>query len=69
MLISRQPRRRDRHLWWKAGLLVAGAILLVIGVESQRRWMMAIGMAALVMAFVLRFLRQKEGDEKAMKGR
>ncbi len=63
MFISRRTRRaRGRYLWWKAGLLMAGAILLVIGVESQRRWMMSIGKAALVMAFVLRFLTRVEPE-------
>ena len=62
---SRTPRGRDRYLRWKMGALVAGAVLILWGSRSERSWPVWVGIAALALAVVMRFLPQpaRGGDE------
>ncbi len=69
MIFANRTRRGpDRYLGWKMGALVIGAVLILWGSRSEQSWPVWVGIAALALAFVLRFLPQPargggEGEE------
>jgi membrane protein implicated in regulation of membrane protease activity len=54
---SRSPRSADALTWWKAALLVIGAAVFLFGTTLEIRWVSWVGLALLLVTFVLRFVR------------
>jgi len=63
---SRTRRGRDRYLYPKMAALVVGAVLVLWGSSSGLSWPVWAGIAALAVAFAMRFLpggsRRSEDD-------
>ena len=58
-------RRRSEtgfHLEWRIRFFGAGAILGVLGIYFEARWMIWLAIAVLVAGFLLRFLRAPPAD-------
>lgn len=69
MFIGRR-RRAGRYLEWKVGLFSLAAVLTLIGMYLEARWMTGLAIAVLASAMLLRFLpggreldEFEEGDE------
>ena len=49
-------RRAGRHLEWKVGLFTVAAVLGLVGISLEERWMTGGAIAVLLGAMLLRFL-------------
>jgi hypothetical protein len=63
-LASRARRGPDRYLRWKMAALVVGAVLVLAGARLGRPLFVWIGIAALVVGYVLRFLPQRPATNR-----
>lgn len=55
MFVDRR-RRDDRFLEWKVRLFTVAAVLALVGLYLEERWMTAAAILVLVVAMLLRFL-------------
>ena len=65
-LVDRR-RRAGRYLEWKVGLFSIAAVLALVGISLEERWMTGGAIVLLVGAVLLRFLpgaRHEEGEEE-----
>jgi membrane protein implicated in regulation of membrane protease activity len=60
---DRRTRGPDPVLGHKMLLFVVGAILAVIGIATERNWIVYVAIAFLLAGVVLRFLRRPHDDE------
>lgn len=52
-----------RHLQWRTRLLAAGALLALVGMGTEREWVVNVAIGVLILGFGLRFLPESgEGD-------
>lgn len=58
------PRSGAGHLEWRIRLFGAGAIIGMVGIFADVRWMIWIAIAVLVAGFLLRFLGRDGLDEE-----
>lgn len=56
---ARSSGRPVRHLEWRIRLMGAGALLALIGMYYQARWLIWIAIAVLIVGFLLRFAAPK----------
>ena len=61
--VSREPGN-ERFLQLKVALLVLGAGVGVAGMTTDRIWLVNVGIAILVVGFILRLIRQRRDDEE-----
>lgn len=64
MLVDR-GRKADRYPWleWKVRLFLLGACVAVLGMSLEMRWLVAVALAILVAAFLVRFLPGGKGED------
>lgn len=60
MFLDHGSRRPVHRLEWRIRLMGVGAILAVVGMYFEARWMIWIAIAVLVLGFLLRFLPGEE---------
>jgi hypothetical protein len=66
VFLDHGSRPRVHRLEWRIRLMGVGAILAVIGMYFEARWMIWIAIAVLVLGFLLRFLpRDGRGPDDA----
>lgn len=64
VFVDRDPDREVKHLAWRVRLFGAGAILGVLGIYLDARWLIWVAIAVLVVGFFLRFVPGPgEGEE------
>jgi hypothetical protein len=56
MLIDRRRDRPVRHLELRVALFGAGAILAVVGMATERSWLIDVAIAVLLVGVLIRFL-------------
>ena len=56
---KRGPGSGD-HLFWRVGLLGAGALLGLVGMGSPHGWLVWVGIGVLVVGLLIRFLPRGE---------
>ena len=61
MFIDRSRDRPVRHLEWRVRIFGAGAILALVGMWAQWRWLITVALAVLLLGFLLRFLPPRDG--------
>jgi hypothetical protein len=59
VFIDRRPERPVRHLEWRVRFMGAGALLAVLGIYYEARWLIWGAIAALVAGFLIRFLPER----------
>jgi hypothetical protein len=68
LVFFRRGVKADRHPWfeWKMRLFLAGAAIAIVGIGTDRDWIVAIATLVLFAGFVLRFLPGGRGvwDDK-----
>jgi hypothetical protein len=64
MLIDR-GRRADRYPWleWKVRLFLLGACMAIAGMLLEMQWIVAVALAILVLAFLVRFMPGGKGED------
>ena len=62
MFIDHRRDRPRRHLEWRIRLMGAGALLALVGMYFQARWMVWIAIAVLTFGFLLRFAGGRPSD-------
>jgi hypothetical protein len=62
MSISRTPPS-PAHLEWRIRLFGAGAILALVGIWSEQRWLINVAIGVLLIGFAMRFLGGRGSDE------
>ena len=60
--IDRRTGHPVRHLEWRVRIMGAGALLSLIGIYYQAKWLIWVAIAVLVAGFLMRFWPE-EGDE------
>lgn len=65
VFVDHDPEREVKHLTWRVRLFGAGAILGVLGIYFDARWLIWAAIAVLVVGFFLRFIPapEEEGEE------
>lgn len=62
VFVDRDPDRQVKHLTWRVRLFGGGAILALVGIYFNARWLIWAAMAVLVVGFLLRFAPTPDGE-------
>jgi len=59
-------RKADRYPWlqWKVRLFLLGACLAIVGMSLALQWLVAVAMAILLAAFLIRLLPGGKGEDE-----
>lgn len=60
MFIDRRKRDRGTNLKWRVRLLGLGALLGLVGIGTEREWLVNVALGVLIVGFGLRFLARDE---------
>ena len=60
MFIDSSRDRPVRHLEWRVRIFGASAILALVGMWAQWRWLINVAIAVLLLGFLLRFLPARD---------
>ncbi len=55
-MFVRRSQETGRHLVWRARLLGLGAVLALVGMGTEREWLINVAIGVLVLGFGLRFV-------------
>ena len=65
LFIARRGPGEDRYLEWKSGLFSVAAVVAMVGIYLDERWMTGTALALLVAGMLLRFLPGGGGGGRA----
>ena len=65
LFIARRGPREDRYLEWKIGLFSVAAVIALVGIFLDERWMTGTALVLLVGGMFLRFLPGGGGGGRA----
>ena len=60
---SREKRGPDVFLAFKVAIFCLGAVVALIGIATDTRWIVTIAIAILLVGFAMRFVRRPPPDE------
>lgn len=65
MFVDRRKRGPGANLAWRVRLLGLGAVLAMVGISTEREWLINVALGVLILGFGLRFVgaRNGEGDD------
>lgn len=65
IFLDRSRRGPDPYIRWKVGLFLAGAVLGLVGMATERNWLVMTAIGVLGVGVALRFLPASDEAEEA----
>ena len=65
MFVDRRKRGPGANLAWRVRLLGLGAVLAMVGISTQREWLINVALGVLILGFGLRFVGARNGAGEA----
>jgi uncharacterized membrane protein len=61
MFVDRRKRGPGANLAWRVRLLGLGAVLAMVGISTEREWLVNVALGVLILGFGLRFVGARSG--------
>ena len=65
MFVDRGRRGPGANLAWRVRLLGLGAVLAMVGISTEREWLVNVALGVLILGFGLRFVGARNGAGEA----